>query len=115
MSQSNRRHQVGCSTTFLRTWLQCFGPTRAFGTPLQCDRLSQSPSSRYTDAQGRAHEVWFENAESTTSKLEAAKATGIRGVYLWMIGGEDDRTWSQLHRILPVEATPTLSTDRPRR
>ncbi len=94
------------------SWLQCFGRTKAFGATLQYDRLSQSPSFRYTDAQGRAHEVWFENAESTAAKLEAAKATGIRGVYLWMIGGEDDRTWAQLHQILPVEATPASGTDK---
>ncbi|HEY6422115.1 MAG TPA: glycosyl hydrolase family 18 protein [Pseudonocardiaceae bacterium] len=87
------------------TWLQCFGRTKAFNATLQYDRLSQSPSFRYTDAQGQAHEVWFENAESTTAKLEAAKTARIRGVYLWMIGGEDDRTWGQLHGILPVPAS----------
>lgn len=87
------------------TWLQCFGRTKAFNATLEYDRLSQSPSFRYTDGEGRAHEVWFENAESTTAKLEAAKGAGIRGVYLWMIGGEDDRTWDQLHQVLPVEPT----------
>ncbi len=96
------------------SWLQSYGRTKAFNATLQYDRLSQSPSFKYTDAQGRTHEVWFENAESTTAKLEAAKAAGIRGVYLWMIGGEDDRTWAQLQQVLPVmeataatEATPT--------
>jgi spore germination protein YaaH len=87
------------------SWLQCFGRTRAYHAALQYDRLSQSPSFRYTDEQGRAHEVWFENAESTTAKLEAAKAAGVRGVYLWMFGDEDDRTWTTLHNILPVNAT----------
>lgn len=94
------------------TWLQCFGRTRAFHATLQYDRLSQSPSFRYTDAQGRAHEVWFENAESTAAKLEAAKATGIRGVYLWMIGAEDDSTWKTLHNIIPVGATPPAGAER---
>jgi spore germination protein len=87
------------------SWLQCFGRTRTFHATLQYDRLSQSPSFRYTDTQNREHEVWFENAESTSAKLEAAKTAGIRGAYLWMIGGEDDRTWSTLHTILPVDAT----------
>ena len=96
------------------TWLQCFGRTRAYGATLQYDRLSQSPSFRYTDTQGRAHEVWFENAESTAAKLEAAKAAGVRGVYLWMIGGEDDRTWAQLRQILPVETTPPGPDGSPR-
>jgi spore germination protein YaaH len=84
------------------TWIQCFGRARAFHATLQYDRLSQSPFFKYTDAQGREHEVWFENAESTATKLEAAKTAGIRGVYLWMISSEDDRTWATLHNILPV-------------
>ncbi|MGH3825061.1 MAG: glycosyl hydrolase family 18 protein [Pseudonocardiaceae bacterium] len=87
------------------SWLQCYGRTRAFNATLQYDRLSQSPSFRYTDEQGRAHEVWFENAESTTAKLEAAKSAGIRGVYLWMFGDEDDRTWTALRDVLPVNAS----------
>jgi spore germination protein YaaH len=94
------------------TWLQCFGRTRAFHATLRYDRLSQSPSFRYTDAQGREHEVWFENAESTRAKLDAAKAARIRGVYLWMIGGEDDRTWATLHNILPVGNTPSPNAER---
>jgi spore germination protein len=84
------------------SWLQCYGRTRAYNATLQYDRLSQSPWFRYTDEQGRAHEVWFENAESTTAKLEAAKSAGIRGVYLWMFGDEDNRTWTTVRDILPV-------------
>jgi spore germination protein YaaH len=94
------------------SWLQCFGRTRAYNATLQYDRLSQSPSFRYTDAQGRPHEVWFENAESTTAKLEAAKAAGIRGVYLWMFGDEDDRTWSTLRRIMPLQTAPSPGAER---
>jgi spore germination protein YaaH len=87
------------------SWLQCFGRTRAYHATLLYDRLSQSPSFRYTDEQGREHEVWFENAESTTAKLEAAKSAGIRGVYLWMFGDEDDRTWTTLRHILPINSS----------
>lgn len=97
------------------SWLQCFGRTRAFHATLEYDRLSESPSFRYTDAQGRAHEVWFENAESTTAKLQAAKQAGIRGVYVWMFGGEDERMWGQLKRVLPVPPTPASGAERPGR
>ena len=94
------------------TWIQCYGRTKAFNATVQYDRLSASPSFKYTDAQGRAHEVWFENAESTAVKLDAAKAAGIRGVYLWMISSEDDRTWTTLHRILPAGAPLSAGTER---
>jgi spore germination protein len=94
------------------SWLQCFGRTHAYNATLEYDRLSQSPSFRYTDAQGRPHEVWFENAESTKAKLEAAKGAGIRGVYLWMFGDEDDRTWTTLHEIMPVHPAPSPGNER---
>ncbi len=94
------------------SWLQCYGRTRAFNVTVQYDRLSQSPFFRYTDAQGRAHEVWFENAESTTAKLEAARESGIRGVYVWMFGDEDDRTWATLRNILPVDTSSAPGAER---
>ena len=94
------------------SWLQCYGRTKAYDATLQYDRLSQSPSFRYTDEQGRPHEVWFENAESTTAKLEAAKSAGIGGVYLWMFGDEDDRTWKTVRDILPVNASSGAERSR---
>ncbi|MGH3788110.1 MAG: glycosyl hydrolase family 18 protein [Pseudonocardiaceae bacterium] len=94
------------------SWLQSFGRTRAFNATLQYDRLSQSPSFKYTDEQGRAHEVWFENAESTTAKLEAAREAEIRGVYVWMFGDEDERTWAQLRHVLPVDPPLAPGTER---
>ena len=94
------------------TWIQCFGRARAFHATSQFDRLSQSPYFKYTDAQGHQHEVWYENAESTATKLEAAKAAGIRGAFLWMISSEDDRTWATLHNILPVAAPGAEGSSR---
>jgi spore germination protein len=94
------------------TWIQCFGRARAFNATSQFDRLSQSPYFKYTDAQGHQHEVWYENAESIATKLEAAKAAGIRGVFLWMISSEDDRTWKTLHNILPVPAPSAEGSSR---
>ena len=87
------------------TWIQCYGRSQNFHATTQWDRLSQSPSFKYTDEQGRQHEVWFENADSMAFKLEAAKAAGIRGVYLWMISSEDDRSWATLRKVIPLHAT----------
>jgi spore germination protein YaaH len=84
------------------TWIQCYGRTSKYHATVQYDRLSESPSFKYTDEQGRQHEVWFENADSTALKLQAAKAAGIRGVYLWMISSEDDRTWATLRKVIPL-------------
>jgi spore germination protein len=93
------------------TWQQCFDRTKAFKATLHYNGEHEAPWFRYTDAQGREHEVWFENADSTKAKLDAVKASGIRGVYLWMYGGADGRTWDQLRHFRPTNATPPPGTD----
>jgi spore germination protein YaaH len=87
------------------TWIQCYGRAQKYHATTEWDRLSQSPSFKYTDEQGRQHEVWFENSDSMAFKLQAAKAAGIRGVYLWMISSEDDRSWATLRKIIPLHPT----------
>ncbi|MFC5994831.1 glycosyl hydrolase family 18 protein [Pseudonocardia hispaniensis] len=85
------------------SWLQCFGRARQYQVPVAYDVTAQAPWFRYVDSTGRAHEVWFENAESATAKFAAARGAGIRGVFLWMFGAEDERVWSALHEALPVQ------------
>ncbi|MDQ3824959.1 MAG: glycosyl hydrolase family 18 protein [Actinomycetota bacterium] len=93
------------------TWQQCFDRTKFFNATVRYSGEHEAPWFRYTDAQGREHEVWFENADSTRAKLDAVKASGIRGVYLWMYGGADGRTWDQLRHLLPTHARPPPGTD----
>lgn len=84
------------------SWMQCFSRTTSFHATLHYDGPSESPWFRYTDGQGRQHEVWFENADSMAAKLHTARDSGIRGVYLWMFGGEDERTWTTLTDVVPA-------------
>jgi spore germination protein YaaH len=92
------------------TWQQCFQRTTAINTPVHYDGRSEAPWFVYTDTQGREHEVWFENADSTKAKLDAVKESAIRGVYVWMYGGADGRTWDQLPH--PATVAPAPNTDR---
>jgi spore germination protein len=78
------------------TWLQVFGLLRAHPVPVHWDAASQSPWLRYTDRDGRRHELWFENAYSASVKFDAAHRHGIGGVYLWMFGDADALTWTKL-------------------
>jgi spore germination protein len=84
------------------TWLQAVQLSRQYHVRPRYDSSSQSPWFTYTDASHHKHAVWFENAESTRAKLDAAQ--GIGGVYLWMYGDPDPGTWSVLHRVLPIAA-----------
>ena len=54
---------------------------------------ARQPWFGYTDAAGRRHTVWFENAASSRAKFGAGQGAGIGGVYLWMFGYEDTGTW----------------------
>ncbi|GAA2775869.1 glycosyl hydrolase family 18 protein [Saccharopolyspora taberi] len=84
------------------TWLQAFRLATEHRAQTAYDPATQSPWFRYTDAQGRPHEVWFENSVSSKAKFEAARGSGIRGVYLWMYGYEDAGTWPELRNSLPA-------------
>jgi spore germination protein YaaH len=84
------------------TWLQAFRLATEHQAAVNYDAQTQSPWFRYTDEQGREHEVWFENAASSKAKFEAARGSGIRGVYLWMFGYEDTDTWHELRHSLPA-------------
>lgn len=44
-----------------------------YGAVIQYDPIAQSPFYRYTDAQGRQHEVWFEDARSAQAKFTMVK------------------------------------------
>ncbi|HPW99973.1 MAG TPA: LysM peptidoglycan-binding domain-containing protein [Sedimentibacter sp.] len=49
---------------------------------------SQSPYFHYTDAEGIAHEVWFEDARSAQAKFDTVKEYGLRGISYWGLGYE---------------------------
>jgi spore germination protein YaaH len=98
------------------TWLQALRLAKQYGVRSRFDKSSQTPWFTYTDAAGRKHVVWFENAASVTAKLNAAQGAGIAGVYLWLYGYEDKGVWPALHTAFPLSApqrTPA-SVERPR-
>lgn len=60
------------------------------------DQDTLTPMFSYTDEQGNAHEVWFENAQSLIAKLNLAWQQGISGVAFWRLGMEDPAVWPQI-------------------
>ena len=55
---------------------------------IKYDYVSQSPYFHYTDAEGNAHEVWFEDARSAQAKFDTVKDYGLRGISYWGLGYE---------------------------
>jgi spore germination protein len=91
------------------SWLQALKLSRQYGVTAKYDQTSQAPTFTYATG-GRPHTVWFENAESTTAKLDAVKGDSVAGVYLWMYGYEDPGTWPALHQTLPTSGPGASSS-----
>jgi spore germination protein len=64
-----------------------------YGVAIQYDQVAQSPFFRYTDAQGRGHEVWFEDARSAQAKFDTVKDYGLRGISYWALGYPYPQNW----------------------
>lgn len=64
-----------------------------YGATIQYDERAQSPFFRYTDEQGRRHEVWFEDARSAQAKFDLVKEFGLHGVSYWVLGYPFPQNW----------------------
>jgi spore germination protein len=61
--------------------------------PIQYDTTAQAPHFDYTDAEGRQHKVWFEDARSIQAKFDLVKELGLRGVSYWKLGLTFPQNW----------------------
>jgi spore germination protein len=57
------------------------------------DPIAQAPHFNYFDAQGREHEVWFEDAKSIQAKFDLIKELGLRGISYWKLGLSFPQNW----------------------
>jgi spore germination protein len=63
---------------------------------IQYNETAQSPFFRYTDARGRQHEVWFEDARSAQAKFNLVKEFNLKGVSYWVLGYPFPQNWTLL-------------------
>ncbi len=68
-----------------------------YGAAIQYDPVAQSPFYRYTDEQGQAHEVWFEDARSAQAKFNTVKAYRLGGISYWALGFPFPQNWVLLN------------------
>ena len=59
------------------------------GAEIRFDTRSQAPWFRYTDGEGRAHVVWFEDARSALARMRLVEEYALAGVSIWTA----DRLW----------------------
>ncbi|MDY0409971.1 glycoside hydrolase family 18 protein [Paracerasibacillus soli] len=60
---------------------------------IQFNTTSQAPFFQYTDAQGKQHEVWFEDARSIQAKFDLIKEFNLRGISYWKLGLAFPQNW----------------------
>ena len=60
---------------------------------IQYDTEAQAPFFKYTDNEGKQHEVWFEDARSIQAKFDLIKELGIRGMSYWKLGLSFPQNW----------------------
>ncbi|MBC9783115.1 chitinase [Heliobacterium chlorum] len=59
----------------------------------QWDDTAKCPWFTYTDSYGQSHQVWYENAQSTSYKLDLVNQYGLGGIGIWRLGFEDQSFW----------------------
>ncbi|WP_010094933.1 glycoside hydrolase family 18 protein [Ornithinibacillus scapharcae] len=72
---------------------QAIALAREHNVPIQYDTTAQAPFFRYRDAEGRDHEVWFEDARSIQAKFDLIKELGLRGISYWKLGLAFPQNW----------------------
>jgi spore germination protein len=64
-----------------------------YNVPIQYDTKAQAPFFHYTAADGKRHEVWFEDARSIQAKFNLIKELKIRGMSYWKLGLAFPQNW----------------------
>ncbi|MER2058434.1 MAG: glycosyl hydrolase family 18 protein, partial [Niallia sp.] len=57
------------------------------------DQKAQAPYFKYTDSEGKLHEVWFEDARSIQAKFNLIKNLNLRGISYWKLGLSFPQNW----------------------
>ena len=73
-----------------------------YGAGIQFDELAQSPFFYYWDAEGRQHEVWFEDERSIRAKLSLVDEYGLAGVSYWNLMRPFRVNWEVLREMFYV-------------
>lgn len=73
------------------------------GASIQYDQAAQSPFFRYSDGDGRQHEVWFEDARSLRAKYALVDEYGLAGVSFWNLNNLFRTNFMVLESMFRVE------------
>jgi spore germination protein len=78
------------------TYDRAMSIAKANGAKIQWDAKAKAPYFRY----GNGRQVWFENSQSLSHKLELVNRYKLAGISLWRLGQEDPAYWDVLRDML---------------
>ena len=73
-----------------------------YGAVIEYDSYAQSPWFRYTDENGTAHEVWFEDARSIKAKLALIPKYGLLGAGYWNLMRDFPQNWRVINALYEI-------------
>jgi len=73
------------------------------GAQVQFDEVSKAPYFIYYDANGKQHQVWFEDARSIQEKLNLYTEYGFDGVAYWNVMRYFPQNWLVLNSLYDIE------------
>ena len=74
-----------------------------YGAEILYDEASQAPYYFYTDREGKAHAVWFEDARSLAAKLRLADEYALNGVGCWSLMRDFPQGWNTLAALYDID------------
>ncbi|MCR5576531.1 MAG: LysM peptidoglycan-binding domain-containing protein [Oscillospiraceae bacterium] len=73
------------------------------GAVIRFDETAAAPWFSYTDAEGKAHVVWFEDARSVLARLRLVEDYGLAGVSIWTANQRNRPLFKLLESLYSVE------------
>ncbi|RZJ54025.1 MAG: glycosyltransferase [Flavobacterium sp.] len=86
------------------TYDQAIAIAKQHNAVIKFDNNSYSNSFKYTDSNGKKHEINFEDAATNFNTIRFSDEYGLAGTALWRLGSEDQRLWSYYQRSLTDES-----------
>ena len=73
------------------------------GAAIRFDEKAAAPWFNYTDAEGRTHVVWFEDARSALARLRLVEEYGLAGISIWTVNQPNRPLFKVLESLYSVE------------
>ncbi|MBO9586095.1 MAG: glycosyltransferase [Flavobacterium sp.] len=86
------------------TYDQAIAIAKQYNATIKFDNSTYNNFFKYTDSNGKKHEVDFEDAATNFNTIRFSDEYGLAGTALWRLGSEDQRLWNYYHRSLTNES-----------